>query len=240
MLSHSTRVFFGSLLCALPLPSAHAASLQASPVLVEMRPGAPSSTITVRNTGSTPIDVQTRVMRWRQSDGRESLEETSDIVTSPPMLKLQPGVSYSIRVVRTGNRPIPREEAFRVLVDQLPDPTTQQGGTVALVVRHAIPLFVMPATSNGPQMSWSVGSRNGKLVLRAQNAGDRRVRLSAATLTLSDGRKVSFGNGLLGYVHPGASMEWLSPGPVSGAIAGAKINVTTELGPLEAQATAAR
>ncbi len=156
------------------------------------------------------------------------------------MLKLQPGVSYSIRLVRTNGQPIRAEEAFRVMVDQLPDPTTQQGGTVALVVRHAIPLFVMPEASAGPRVQWSVAQRNGRLILRAQNAGDRRVRLSAASVSLPDGRKIAFGNGLLGYVHAGAAMEWVSPTPVNGNVAGAKINVTTDLGPLEAKADLAR
>ncbi len=59
----------GLLLSAFLAGAAHSASLQAAPVLVEMKPGALSSVITVRNTGSTPIDVQTRVMRWRQSAG---------------------------------------------------------------------------------------------------------------------------------------------------------------------------
>jgi fimbrial chaperone protein len=230
----------GLALSALLFGAAHAASLQAAPVLVEMKPNALSSVITVRNTGNTPIDVQTRVMRWRQNGAKETLEETRDVVTSPPMLKLQPGVTYSIRLIRANGQPIRSEEAFRVLVDQLPDPTAQQGGTVALVVRHAIPLFVMPEASAGPRVQWSVSSRNGRLVLRAQNAGDRRLRLSAASVLLPDGRKVTFGNGLLGYVHAGAAMEWSSAQAFTGSAAGAKVQVTTDLGPLEAKADLSR
>ncbi len=230
----------GLALSALLVGAAPAASLQAAPVLVEMNPGAVSSVITVRNTGNTPIDVQTRVMRWRQNGAKDILEETRDVVTSPPMLRLEPGVTYSVRLIRTNGQPIRTEEAFRVLVDQLPDRANQQGGTVALVVRHAIPLFVMPQASHGPQVQWSVSQRNGRLVLRAQNTGDRRLRLAATSVVLPDGRKVSFGNGLLGYVHAGAAMEWTSNQSFSGNAAGARVQANTDLGPLEAKADLAR
>lgn len=230
----------GFLLSISAAGSALANSLQAAPVLVEMKPGALSSLITVRNTGNTPIDVQTRVMRWNQSSGQDKLEETRDVVTSPPMLKLQPGVSYSIRLVRTNGQPIRSEEAFRVMVDQLPDPARQRSGTVALVVRHSIPLFVIPESLNGPRVKWSVASRNGRLVLRAENAGDRRLRLSAVSVALPGGQNVSFGSGLLGYVHAGAKMEWTSPAPFKGNVSGARIQLATDLGPVEARAELTR
>jgi fimbrial chaperone protein len=63
---------------------ADAASLQVSPVLVEvMAPGA-TATITVRNDGTAPLAAQMRIFRWSQSDGEERLEATEDVVASPP------------------------------------------------------------------------------------------------------------------------------------------------------------
>ena len=222
--------------------AAQAASLQAAPVLIEMKADAPSSTINIRNTGAAPFSAQTRVFRWKQAGGKETMEETNDVVTSPPITTLQPGASYSIRVVRTSKQPLAREEAFRVLVDQLPDATAQRSGTVALVMRHSIPVFLMPPTANGPKIGWSVASRNGRLVLRAQNTGDRRVRLSQVSVKLASGRTVSFGNGLLGYALAGSTMEWLSPGAIDGAAiaSGARVIATTEQGPVDSSAGLAR
>jgi fimbrial chaperone protein len=222
--------------------AARAASLQAAPVLLEMKADAPSSTISIRNTGTTPFAAQTRVFRWKQAGGKETMEETNDVVTSPPITTLQPGASYSIRVVRTSKQPLPREEAFRVLVDQLPDSATQRSGTVALVMRHSIPVFLMPPAVDGPKINWSVASRNGRLMLRAQNTGDRRVRLSQVSVKLAGGRTISFGNGLLGYALAGSTMEWLSPGAVDSAAigAGARIIATTEQGAVDVSAGPAR
>ena len=73
-------------------------------------------------------------------------------------------------------------------------------------------------------------------------ASKRRVRLSKVTVTLADGKTVSFGNGLLGYALAGSTMEWLSPAPIgaSGTLASAKVSATTDLGAIEARANATR
>ena len=96
--------------------------------------------------------------------------------------------------------------------------------------------------ANGPKIGWSVASRNGRLVLRAQNTGDRRVRLSQVSVKLASGRTVSFGNGLLGYALAGSTMEWLSPGAIDGAAiaSGARVIATTEQGPVDSSAGLAR
>lgn len=215
-----------------------AASLQASPVLVELRQDSPSATVQIRNTGQAPISVQTRVYRWTQENGQESLDDTDDIAASPPMTTLQPGATYSVRLVRTSREAIAQEQAYRVLVDELPDPGRQQSGTIAMVVRHSIPVFLLAPEGKPAQLTWSVGTRNGRLVLRATNNGDRRVRLSKVSVRLPGGQNVSFGNGLLGYALAGSTMEWLSPGRASGS--SGTITATTELGTISAQAAGLR
>jgi fimbrial chaperone protein len=124
-----------------------------------------------------------------------------------------------------------------VLVDELPDPSRQQSGTIALVVRHSIPVFLMRNEVKGGEIAWQVGSRNGRLVLRATNSGDRRVRFSAVSVKLANGTTVSFGTGLLGYALAGSTMEWLSPQRVTAGIGGdAMVNATTDQGTINAKA----
>ena len=228
---------------ALALPGgAQATSLQAMPVLIEMPTGTATSTVTVRNVGKASFDVQTRIYRWGQKNGEDVLEETDDVVTSPPIHTLQPGNTYAVRIVRTDGKPVPQEQAFRVLVDQLPDENKMRDGTVSLVMRHSIPVFVSPESGSAPKLTWSVGTANGRLVLRARNEGGRRIRLSGVTITLENGRTIAFGNGLLGYVLAGSNMEWtagagtgtVSPGQI------AKITATTDIGPLNVSAKVQR
>lgn len=220
-------------------PLAHANSLQASPVLIELNGASPSSAVNVRNTGKTPFEVQTRVFRWVQEGGDERLEETEAVVTSPPITTLDPGTTYSVRVIRVDKSQPVKEEAYRVLVDQLPDESGMRSGTVALVMRHSIPVFVTPENVNGPQVRWSLSTEKGRLVLHATNNGGRRLRLSQVSVSLSGGKKVSFGNGLLGYVHAGSTMRWIAPaaaGQVGGVASGGTVNATTDLGTIHVKA----
>jgi fimbrial chaperone protein len=233
-----TSMVFIALTGGLAPQGAQAASLQASPVLIELRQDSPSATVQIRNTGQAPIGVQTRVFRWTQENGQENLEETDDLTASPPMTTLQPGTTYSVRLVRVNRQPVAQEQAYRVLVDELPDPNRQQSGTIAMVVRHSIPVFLLADEGKPAQITWSTGTRNGRLVLRATNAGDRRVRLSNVSVRLPGGQNVSFGNGLLGYALAGSTMEWLSPGRASGS--GGTITATTERGTVTGQATGLR
>lgn len=241
MKSPVLRVAFASSVAILACQNAVAASLQASPVLIEMPAGSPSATVNIRNTGNAGIDVQTRIFRWTQKGGKESLVETDDVVTSPPITSLKPGTNYSIRVVKVNNRPVTNEESFRVLVDQLPDAGAQRNGTVALVMRHSIPVFLLPANAGQPSIDWTVSARNNRLVIHARNSGERRVRLSRVSVKLPGGKSVNFGDGLLGYVLAGSSMEWVSPANIGAAsVAGARIVATSDLGQIDAKANATR
>ena len=150
---------------ALALPGgAQATSLQAMPVLIEMPTGTATSTVTVRNVGKASFDVQTRIYRWGQKNGEDVLEETDDVVTSPPITTLKPGSTYAVRIVRLDGKPVNNEQAYRVLVDQLPDEDKTRGGTVALVMRHSIPVFVTPDSVGAPRLHWTVGVREGRMV----------------------------------------------------------------------------
>jgi fimbrial chaperone protein len=211
---------------------AHAASLDVAPVLVEMLNSAPTAVVNIRNTGAKPIDVQSRVMRWTQTNGSETLEPSDDIVASPPITTLQPGVTYSVRLIRTKKDTPPSERGYRLLVDQLPE-DARKG--VGLVVRHAIPLFVAPSEPGSPNVRWSIVSERGKAMLRAENSGRRRLRLAQLNITGQGGKKASLGAGLVGYVLAGSAMQWPIPGGASGLGAGSRISANTDLGPLDAQ-----
>lgn len=191
---------------------AEAAALQVAPVLVEVAAPGATSTVTLRNEGMRPLDAQVRVFKWSQVNGVEKLEPTQDVVASPPSATLGSRTDYTIRVVRTSKTPVTKEESYRLVVDELPDPARERNGTVVVVVRHAIPVFFTPPDAMTPKVSWSAQVKNGQLVLRAANVGGRRVRLS--NMTVSDGKNpVNFGAGLVGYSLADSSMTWTRPVP---------------------------
>ncbi len=212
-----------------------AAALQVAPVLVEVAAPSATSSVTLRNEGMRPLDTQVRVFKWSQVNGVEKLEPTRDVVASPPSATLDSRTDYTIRVVRTAKTPVEREEAYRLVVDELPDPARERNGTVVVVVRHAIPVFFTPVEANMPKVTWSVQTKGNQLVLTAVNAGGRRVRLS--NMTVSDGKsQVHFGSGLVGYSLAGASMSWTRPMPKGFSASNITISAQGDLGKINAVA----
>src|SRR5262245_42609749 len=119
--------------CCFAGGSALAASFQVAPLLLEVTAPGPAPPLTLRNTGSSPIATQIRVFRWSQEDGNERLAPTEDVVASPPAAELHPGQDYVVRVVRLTKSPVAGEEAYRLLIDELPE-VSQRPRTVNFVV----------------------------------------------------------------------------------------------------------
>ena len=218
---------------------ARAGSLQVEPVLVDViAPGA-ASTVTLRNEGATPINAQIRVFRWSLVDGQEKLEPTDDVVASPPAVTLAPNGQYIARIVRVSKRPVTGEESYRLFVDQLPDLAQQKNGAVNLLVRYSIPVFFGASDKKSPTVAWSLAVKGDKVVLTAHNNGDRRLRISALNLRDSNGRSISFGNGLAGYALGQSTKSWTAPGSARGFATNgsASISAQSDNGPIQAVAS---
>jgi len=215
-----------------------AAQLRVEPVLLELNAPTAAGSLTLRNDEDTDVVVQTRVVRWSQADGKESLEPTTDVVASPPTVKLAPGADYVVRIVRVSKRPVRGEESYRVIVDQLPSVRRQQARAINLLIRHSIPVFFRNPQLNVSNVAWSVGYEGDKLVVVASNSGDERLRIASLRLRDTAGTTVSFGNGLVGYALGRSSMSWVAPGHPRGFGASGSVSITaeTDKGPIDAMA----
>lgn len=132
------------LLCA---GLSHAASLRVAPTGLELIAPDASAVLNLSNDDAKrPINVQIRVFAWSQSGGIETLTPTTDVVASPPSTKLGPNAQYVVRVVRVSKAPVRAEESYRVIVDELPDPSRKKAGTVALALRYSVPVFFATPT----------------------------------------------------------------------------------------------
>ena len=132
--------------------AAVSASLQVEPALVEVVAPGEASSVTLRNSGAVPINVQIRVFRWSQENGQEHLDPTDDVVASPPALALAPHGDYLARLVRVTDRPVSREESYRLVIDELPSASKSKAGTVKLLVRHSIPAFFEAPSATPPEV----------------------------------------------------------------------------------------
>jgi len=220
--------------------SAGAGSLQVEPVLLDITAPGAASTVTLRNDGKKPISAQIRVFRWSIVNGEERLEPTHDVVASPPVETLAPARNYLVRIVRVTKRPVIGEESYRLLVDQLPDLSRQKNGMVNLLVRYSIPVFFGTADRQSPKIAWSVKRHGNKVILAANNSGQRRLRISALSLHDANGRTISFGRGLAGYALGKSTIRWTKPAHGFAARGSATISAQTDRGPIRAVASVSR
>lgn len=220
-------------LCALQTSIAGASSLQVSPTRLEKVLPESAGVITLRNGDNKPVNVQVRVFRWSQVMGIERLDPTTDVVASPPVAQVGANNQYLLRVVRVSKKPTAVEESYRVLVDELPDPSQMKNGNVNFTVRFSLPVFFRAAATPAAQVSWNIRRGNGGYLLSGTNTGASKLHLKDAQL-LQNSRIIAIKNDVGGYVTAGGSAQF-QLGNAKGLVAGrAILKLATDKGPIEA------
>ena len=95
-----------------------AASLEISPVIVNLAPGQNATTIEVKNRGGAPAAVQARPYSWSQAGDEDNLTATQDIILSPPIFTVPAGASQTIRLLLRGGSEAGGERSYRLLLDE--------------------------------------------------------------------------------------------------------------------------
>lgn len=203
----------------------------------------------LENRSQQALTLQVRVLAWTQRDGRDAYAPQDQVVASPPMAVVPPGQRQLVRLMNTGSAPPGSEQAFRVLVDELPRLDLDGQGAqrsepamgIQLQIRYSLPLFVSglghwvkprpdrhrdPASAARPVLHWHTEREAGAHFLIVRNSGDAHARLTAAQWLDGD-QAVDFSPGLLGYVLPGAQMRWpLQSAPSAGSALQARVNAS--------------
>lgn len=209
------RMFFRALLAACLAgcgSAAVAAALQISPVLVELAPTQGAGGIMLRNPGSTPIYGQVRIYGWEQADGDDVLSPTEVIQASPPIIQVPPGGEQLVRLVRVSKDAPPLQQGFRLIIDEIPDPSSPGVNGVVLRLRYSVPVFVAGTTpSPEPELAWRVERSGGDWVVRVSNSGSRYAQVAALQILNSAGNPVAQLEGLLGYALANRSRQWNIP-----------------------------
>lgn len=207
-------------------PMACAGDLQVSPILIEFSGDEQAQALWLENTGDTPLHAQVRVQRWTQSNANDVLEPSQMLLARPAIVQIGAGQRQLVRVLRTLPLPAPgvQEQAYRLLVDELPGAQAKPAQGLNFLLRYSIPAFVLPAGAMPRERAtraaidaaelranWRVEA--GLLTLKVHNAGAQRVRLSQLRWLPEDGPPIELTPGLLGYVLAGQHMQWTLPLP---------------------------
>lgn len=214
---HKSSLLLGLLLGA-GISNAHAAGMQITPTGLNLPAKQRAGVFTLSNTGKAPLTAQVRVYRWTQdAAGKDVLEPTRDLLASPPMVKLASGAQQQFRVVRAKTAPNGApEEAYRLVVDELPAPDEKPKSGLNFVLRYSVPVFLNQTDSPEAKLDWHAASApGGKTVLSVRNTGGAYAQLSGLTVKSGRNEKALIG-GLAGYVLPGSRVQYtLDTAPAS-------------------------
>lgn len=210
-----------------------AGSLQVSSVLLELPQADTAQGLWLSNEGTTALRAQSRVLQWTQDSTKgDQLTASTMLTASPPLVEIAPGDRQFVRVVRLQKGDPQTEQAYRLMVSELPpnvgDATaTNTSKGVQLLIQHSIPVFVIPqdgqtlgarhgTTSLQPYTSQLDTQAADSSTLQMQNVGKQRVRISRVEFVDASGKSTMLMPGLLGYVLSGQTMKW--PLPLSASV----------------------
>lgn len=219
-----------------------------SPVVVEMAPRqrAVAVTVTLSDTARAPVILQAELLRWVQDlQGKPLSEPSDDLLITPPIAELRPGAKQVFRLALRGQRPAPEELAYRLILEDVTEPTADGLGKeslgVNLRIRQDLPVLVAPVGKVVNALRWKPcppktapasaaspakqsASRDAEACVRLLNAGNRRVKVQTLTL-ISDGwqQVLSLKDGE--NVLVGTEREWRVPleNSQTGALRGVQV-----------------
>nr|WP_181718216.1 molecular chaperone [Psychrobacter sp.]QJS05125.1 pilus assembly protein PapD, sigma-fimbriae chaperone protein [Psychrobacter sp.] len=222
--------FFSALILSSGL--AMASGLQVSPILLSLQARESASGLTLTNSSNDMIHAQVRVYQWLQDEKGDQLTPSRGLLASPPMINLKPGEKQLIRIIRAKAPPQGTgavEDAYRLLINEIPVQSATQKSGIQFAMSYSLPIFVQPVgvDKTSPQLQWSTNLQpDGKEVkLRVSNTGNGHAQLAGLSFTDTAGTSTVINSGLLGYVLPGATMNWTLKIPPSTLTTGGKFKV---------------
>jgi len=186
--------------------TANAGSISVAPLRLIYTSGTVIAAITVENSGLEEALVQTETFLWSQPNGVHKLDPTDDVVAVPPVFRLAPGAKQLVRVGLTRAFTDAEERTFRLTVTEVP--TVVKPGTIAVAVRHSLPIFVRPGSPASSKLAVKRGAANS---LAITNNGGQHIRIHGWRLRESSGAVLAEGTGP-GYLLAGAHLALVIAG----------------------------
>jgi fimbrial chaperone protein len=179
-------------------------ALSVTPTRIDLGPGRQTGVVTLRNDASDPVLVQVRTYAWTGPPLGDGMAPTHDLLAVPPMFELGPRDEQVIRVARRSAEAGPREEAYRLLISEVPPAVASSG--VRFALRLSLPVVVTPPGAR-PLPDWSLIRSDGGCVLRLVNRGTAHILIRRLALREASGStRQRFEDGV--YVLAGESADW--------------------------------
>jgi len=211
-----TLIQLKMLLAALAMANvAQASSFNISPIRAELGGARHTEVMTLTNADDGPVVVEVRVVKWSQDNGADQLDDTRELLVTPPVLQIPGKGEQIIRVALRREPDTTRETTYRVIFQEVPQAAASDFTGLRVALRLSVPIFVAPARGKAAaDVAWDARwLPSGELEVAATNNGSAHLQVIDFDLQLPGPGAVVRGI-TAKYVLPGSRVVWtLSPPP---------------------------
>lgn len=190
------------------LATAHAAALEIAPIRLNLSAKQAVTSFVVTNRSDVSTIVQIEPKLWIHQNGQEKLEDTRDLLISPPMITIPANSSQTVRV---GLRrpPDPHTElSYRIFLQEVAV-QKPKGEGLNILLRIGFPVYVAPIQAVRENLNWQIKSLPDKQYqLALKNQGNVHVLINELKLAPEKGSPVYEKKNLAVYVPPGELETW--------------------------------
>jgi fimbrial chaperone protein len=181
--------------------------------------------VTVTSEDDHPLVFKNSPSLWTQNaDGGDVYTPTSDLVVTPPLLRVETGEPRIVRI-GTVREPGDVERSYRVFLEEQAPANMEAGGaTIAVVIKFGVPVFVAPRSERIAGVAEIVERKRGRVTLQIKNSGNVHFNVEMITANGVAVKDVSSW-----YLLPGATRRYdlaIPPEACTGSAVDLRIQAT--------------
>jgi len=220
------------LLPVLAAPVTSAATLDVRPTFLQLLPGQKVGVLYLVNQDDAPHTYQIKSFTWKPSGTEQVQEPTDAVIANPAIIVLAPKQTQIVRYgLRSGQSTVP-EQAFRIIIDEVPQEAAPPGSGLNVLLRISLPLFVRNVTQPPPPqlaVTWTEAAQT--FHVQVANRGPYTTRVVEAKV-VGEGVPAGLDLAQLHYVLPGGATDFSFKLPTAWVPRHASVLLTTDGGDL--------
>lgn len=181
--SATLSVLLAMALCLVGLGPCLASTYIVNPVSMTLNSGEPQGQFRLVNEDDHPIRIEIAVKTWSQENSQNVERDTTDLIVSPKICVI---AAHSNQIVRVGLRnidPVGAERSYRLLFQDLGDPSEDVSAPGTTRVDYSVPVFLSADTPAGPKLEYTLKKTDAStLTLSIANHGDVHEKLILTAL----------------------------------------------------------
>jgi fimbrial chaperone protein len=188
---------------------AAASTFNIAPIRAELAAGHRTEVLTLTNDDDAPVVVQIHMEAWSQSNGEEQLDDTRELLVTPPVLQIPAKGEQIVRVALRREPDAARELTYRLIFEEVPQAAPTQFTGLRVALRLSVPVFVAPVRTKAvADLTWEARPlQDGELQVTATNHGSGHLQVADFAVQYR-GAETALHGMASKYVLPGSRMTW--------------------------------